>query len=82
MEILTGILVLVALAVLFHLVIEHTWVVIGACVVAYVIYAYHAGPLVAGVTGAIVTSYPFQLLCFGVLVVIAFNAFFPSRKGN
>jgi hypothetical protein len=53
MEILTGVLTLIALAILFHLVIEHTWFVLGACVVAYVIYAYHAGPLVGGVVVAL-----------------------------
>jgi hypothetical protein len=48
MEILTGILGLLAIAILFHVVIEHTWLFIAGCVVAYVIYAYHAEPLVGG----------------------------------
>lgn len=86
MEIVTGVLVLVALAVLFHLVIEHTWFVLGACVVAYVVYAYHAGPLVAGVVGAVpaiiqafmsVAIWPIALI--GLVLIV--GAVFPKKAG-
>lgn len=83
MEILTGVLSLIAIVVLFHIVIEHTWFVIGGCVVAYVIYAYHAGPLVGGVAvgayAVFVWAAPFLLVG---LIVAGFLNIFASKQGG